>query len=369
MENVHPFQSQQEIRAEARAWVLKFNSDTAPSEQDIAAMREWAKRSPVHRAELSRSETFWADADLLTDLAVPVGRHSNKTSGQLIASMFKKLFNLNPLGAWASATAASLAIAVAVLILPLSGQVGNGTYSTAIGEQKILSLTDHSSVQLDTNSQIRIAYSDGLRQIYLLNGKAHFDVAKNPQRPFEVYAGGGMVRAVGTAFSVHVIEQEVEVVVEEGRVDLARVMPSAPDAELPPTAANSTAANSTPANSPIAPPTHNVFLSLDKGQSALFNQNRQLLSQLAGKDLSRELAWRRGLLIFTGDPLHQVISEVNRYTKTTIEISDPELGALMIGGRFRVGELEALFDVLEAGFGVQISYIDKDHIQLRAGKE
>ena len=36
-----------------------------------------------------------------------------------------------------------------------------------------------------------------------------------------------------------------------------------------------------------------------------------------------------------------------------------------MGGRFRVGELDALFEVLDIGFGVQVKYLDERHVQLR----
>lgn len=387
MENVRPFQCREDIRKEAQAWVLKFNLDTPPTNADVLALRNWASRSSVHRAELERAQTFWCDADSLSELAVPLCRQSKKSKPvalravveSLIAAIRRGLTN-NPASAVFAVLFLGLSITLSSLYLPITGTVGNGVFRTTVGEQKTLILRDDSQIQLDTYSQVRVDYSEGRRQIYLQHGKAYFKVSENAERPFEVYAGTGMVRAVGTAFSVYLDDQDVKVIVDDGRVALARVdqQEKSFTKEGPVTdktsvrrnvASNPAGAESNTAVVDLEPRIGEIFLTLDKGQSAVFNQNSEALSVLAENELSRDLAWRRGLLIFAGDPLSKVVSEVSRYTSTTIEIADPELRSLMIGGRFKVGELEALLDVLGAGFGVQISYVDNDHIKLHSAQQ
>lgn len=368
MENVHPFQSNASIRAEARAWVLKFNADIPPTDEDVKALREWSKRSSVHRAELERAEKFWCDADLLSELAVPTGRSVSKNKPGFVIELFRPFLSFGRQGAVTAIMFLGLAVTISFWLLLASGTVGNGVYETGVGEQRVLTLLDESQMQLDTNSLVRVNYSEGMRQIKLLRGKAHFDVAKNPDRPFEVYAGDGFVRAVGTAFSVYLDGHDVQVTVNEGRVNLARR--KRPDPEVLDVSINRSGNPGTRissiSNQVEEEITYDIFMSVGAGQKALFNGEEEQLSELEKKDLRRELAWKRGMLIFVGEPLHKVVMEVSRYTEARIEISDPELSNLQIGGRFRVGELDALFDVLEAGFGVQISYINKEHIQLRA---
>jgi transmembrane sensor len=366
MENIYPFQSSEEIKTEARAWVLKFNGDAPPDAVDVEHMREWAERSPAHRAELERATQFWCDADRLSALAVPLDTVRRTSRAGFLAQFFASLIPTSGIGALASVASLVVMVVFASWAIPMFNTVDNGVYYTIIGEQKILSLKDGSKVQLDTDSRVRINYTEDRRKIHLLRGKAYFDVAKNKTRPFEVYAGRGMVRAVGTAFSVYLNQRDIDVTVNEGRVDLARVTVS--EVNRSDTQINTVVEkeNTSSAVRPKAVSTGKVFLSLGEGQSARFNDNSQQLRELKTKELSRELAWRKGLLIFNGKPLSEVVSEVSRYTATNIEITDPELSKLKIGGRFRAGELEALFDVLEAGFDVQVSYVAKDHIQLRS---
>jgi len=97
---VYPFQSDDDIRSEARDWVLKFNADTPPADADIMALREWAKRSPTHRAELARATAFWCDADVLTALAVPTD--ANRTRPGSFARFSGLQLTFNYIGALAA---------------------------------------------------------------------------------------------------------------------------------------------------------------------------------------------------------------------------------------------------------------------------
>ena len=98
------------------------------------------------------------------------------------------------------AWAPTLATFALVAILINTQQLNH--FETDIGQQASYQLSDGTRITLNTNSELKVDYSQDRRRIYLLRGEAHFDVAKNPQRPFVVYAGEGMVWAVGTAFNV-----------------------------------------------------------------------------------------------------------------------------------------------------------------------
>ena len=407
MTNIHDLKRQDDVMDEAYAWVLLFNRDTAVTSEELAVFREWVARSPAHKQALTEAENFWCEAEILTVLSVP----HNKLQANRLGAFFDSLWfglsqiiqGINKSGAVTALLVLGIGISLSSWLLPLSGSVGNGVYATAIGEQKVIVLRDNSRVQLDTYSQVRVDYKNTVRRIHLLRGKAHFDVAKNPQRAFEVYARDGLVRAVGTAFSVYLTDTDIQVTVDEGRVDLARlIMPASitPQSISLDTEAviNSDYTQADYAEAQTETESHagdglaaslsaeafkvelanslennlasqQVFLSLDKGQSARFSLAQQSFKELTDKDMARELAWRKGLLVFARDPLSHVVSEVSRYTDTTIEIVDPALGNLVMGGRFRIGELDALFEVLEIGFGVEVSYLNAHHVQLHSSSK
>ena len=359
MDDIKSFQNNPRIRSEARKWLVVFNRDEPPSKAEIAAMQAWVKRSPMHQLELERAQKFWRDTDRLSELAVPACAACKSSGRARISQFFMSVF---PFRGFSSAFAAALTVVTIALVFSVYqgiGSVGNGVYGTAVGELRLLTLEDQSTIQLDTNSQVQVSYSEGLRYIRLLQGKAYFDVAKNKQRPFEVHAGGGLVRAVGTAFSVYLDDQAVEVLVGEGRVDLARMDSAA--AELIPGQAQPDAGREQARGE--------VFLSADKGHQVLFSQNDQISTHLADKELSQALSWREGALIFAGESLEDVVAEVSRYTPVSIKIADPKLSALLVGGRFNIGDIEALFDVLESGFGVQAIRLSENNYLLRENVE
>jgi transmembrane sensor len=358
------FDEQACIEATAREWLIRLDRDQPPSKQEIAQLRQWAAQSKAHHDELVRISAFWNDANILTELSTPVYNKTRWSLTRIVARLLKPLLPPTPLiGRVASYAALSLfAVSFAFMLLKAPSPISsNGLYVSAIGELKQQTLADGSVVQLNTDSQIQVDFSTGTRKIRLLRGEAHFDVSHNADWPFQVYAGNGMVKAVGTAFSVRLDRDSVKVTVDEGRVDLAAAA-----------VADTTS---------HAPSSMQKIASLQVGQSAQISniistnpgtsapQPLQVISDLAQQELERQLAWRTGYLVFTGNPLSEVIAEINRYTPLQIEIGDPALANLSVGGRFKVGELDAMFDVLETGFGIQVSRLDDHRVQLtRAAK-
>jgi len=355
MSNVHEFYDPTTVEEEAAGWVIKFDSDIAVTPQQIAAFKEWASRSDVHLAAAQRYAKYWRQESVLTELAIPREDLASQKRFNLFDRLFGGLFS----GPWALPKVSAVASMVLVVSLALFGDLfetqeitRNGIYGTLVGEQQSKTLADGSVIELNTDTLVQIDYSDNTRKIILLRGEAHFDVASNPDRPFEVYADNRMVQAVGTAFSVYWAEEQVEVTVSEGRVNLAAVAPDS---------INNSIANPAPETPP------KVIGTLAAGQttsvSLLANEppNIQTLDAAA---LEQTLSWRTGQLTFAGDSLADVVKEINRYTNIHIQIADPALNNLKIGGRFKIGDLEAIFDVLEVNFGMHVSRLSDRHIQL-----
>lgn len=84
------------------------------------------------------------------------------------------------------------------------------------------------------------------------------------------------------------------------------------------------------------------------------------------KQRKRRNTWRQGFVLFTGDTLEDVIAEISRYSPVDIEIIDPDLKKIRIGGQFRIGDLEGLFDTLEFNFGLHITMLDNKRVEISA---
>jgi len=81
------------------------------------------------------------------------------------------------------------------------------------------------------------------------------------------------------------------------------------------------------------------------------------------------LAWREGLLAFSGESLETVVNEISRYSTVNIEISDSAVRAIRIGGQVPVGQTDAMLAALEDNFGLRVQRLSPDHVVLSAAAE
>lgn len=117
--------------------------------------------------------------------------------------------------------ASPLALSNESFTLPLSDHYLQSTNQTALPHQ--IPLEDGSTVTLYPKSSIRYPkpFSASRREVYL-NGKAFFDIAKNPQKPFWVYTYHISTQVLGTSFMVNsfVNDKQATVEVKTGKVSV-----------------------------------------------------------------------------------------------------------------------------------------------------
>jgi len=341
MKSIIDYQDGSSITREACAWIAQLDGDTPPSHQDLAALREWMARSPAHREEIIRLSELWGRLELFTELA-GVPRSRSKSS----------LGRAGPMARWTFAAAATIMLAMGGLLLHnLLTPDDAVDYRTGVGEQRRVVLPDGSTLLLNTDSSARVEYTTLERRVRLERGEAHFEVEHDTARPFLVAAGDGVVRAVGTAFSVRRQGVGAEVSVTEGKVELS-MMAQAP--------AKYGAMNREAAKGSAL---------LKAGQRAQFDSRVEAIADVPAEELARSLAWHQGMLVFSGDRLEQVVAEVSRYTTQSIVFGDPALGELRVGGQFRIGETEGLFRALEEGFGLHVQRSGRHIVLSRAGSD
>ena len=363
-ENIVVFPERKTIHDEAAEWLSRLDADK-PNGKTLADFSLWVNADPAHAQEYRRLAEQWDELNLLTQMTLP--------SEQVIETF--ETTNNKHWGwpAWlasSSFAAVFLAVVVAFFGLDDSQQV---LYVTAIGEQKTITLADNSVVQLNTNSRLSVDYNDKRRGIYLIEGEAHFQVAHNPDLPFEVYTGTGVVRAVGTSFSVYIKHKQVEVVVDQGVVEIDK-MPA-------PALLNKTEAAQTalPVSSGVSSGMESSSIESNDtkailkskptriyaGAKATFEHHKPLqLSLEENVEIDTQLAWRTGALKFRQETLQHLVDEISRYTATKIIITDSAARDMRVGGLFEIGNTQAMFDALELGFGIKVDRIDEHLVYL-----
>lgn len=98
------------------------------------------------------------------------------------------------------------------------------TIATSFGEWRTEELPDGSMVNLNANSEIRLAknWSKGADRRVWLQGEAFFQVKKKPQTnaKFQVITDDLTVEVYGTSFNVHSRGEQTSVFLEEGKIKL-----------------------------------------------------------------------------------------------------------------------------------------------------
>lgn len=345
--------NKQTITREACAWIARLDA-SEPTEKMHDEFRLWMAKSPEHAAEIKRLSVLWGELNILTELAVP--------QEPLSVQKREKVTRFWPSAIAGAVIAATVLLSVALLFnsAKLDGLYFNDgqTYITAVGEQRRITLDDGSTMLLNTNSEVEVRYDAEQRRIHLLSGQAHFDVQKDPVRPFLVYTSQGVVKAVGTAFSVYLKNDGIDVTVTEGTVefDVAKHLDNTADAasmgKKNIVRNNTGTVNSSEVEAGIS--NHVAVARVTAGQRATAHGAIASIETIEKDRLEREQSWQEGVLRFSGEPLERIVTEISRYTQQTIIIEDPQLRTLRLGGVFKLGETEKLFSALESGFGVQI---------------
>jgi len=372
--NIVEFPDRTAIEKEAGAWLIKLDGDNVPSAEELASLREWLERSPVHREQLRSFAEFWGKMNVLTELAVPLG-HAN---GRAKRSFVENLRHAIPQLGQASIVTAVIVIGVATTfwLRPDPFLSSNDFYATAVGQQRSMTLADGSVVLLNTNSQIKVAYDNEYRNVRLLQGEAHFTVEKNAEHPFRVYAGNGRMQALGTAFSVYLKDDTVNVTVTEGKVELACVSRLVTNQLLQQETPLGTV-KSSGSNAIVDSGFVETLGTIKAGESATLQgvlgtdtvSTIDAIEIVEVQEMAKRLSWREGMLTFAGDPLEVVVDEISRYTTVSIEITDPDVRSTRIGGRFPIGETDAMFDALEANFGLRVTRLSHNHVLVSVAEE
>jgi transmembrane sensor len=287
--------------AEAAAWIARVQREGAKRVE--GGLRGWIDADPAHADAFERATDVWAmipgaAAHLTTADAEPAHR-----AEPVVASPARR----KELRIAAVAAVAALVV-VGTMLWSGSDAVD---YATAVGEQRVATLTDGSRIALNTDSRLEVDFDGENRDVRLDRGEAMFEVAHDASRPFIVRAGAKQVRAVGTSFIVRREGDDVRVTLIEGRVLVS-------DSGSP--ASRAAAAGAVR----LAP----------GDRLEVRGSNRPVI---APESIAAATAWRRGQVEFHGTSLAQAAAELNRYGGARLVV-DPRVATRPVSGVFSTSD-------------------------------
>jgi transmembrane sensor len=301
-----------DIDAIAAGWAVR--SAEGLSSCDRRDLDAWLDESPLHAGAYIRARAIWVDVDRVAALERGASAMEEPPPRRL----------------WLSRRFMAVAASILMIVLVGGGLIHHrlaGRYVAGQGEVLRVALDDSSTVMLNTDSVMQVKFDEEERGIVLRDGEASFNVAHDLSRPFVVHARDVTVRAVGTQFAVRMTKDAVFVTVTEGVVEVLRA-----DGE--------------------GEPRRQLIVKND--QMVVPEAEPMVERELTPEQVSRDLSWRDGLLVFDGETLAAAAAEVNRYSSVPVTIDDPALANEAFVGVFRIGNTRAFASAAADAFDARI---------------
>lgn len=288
----------QEAREEAAVWLAKLTvGDRTPEVE--RAFAAWLARNPQNRAAFDWVNAAWETTGGLRHANIARAASVPATAGRPMLLERRALL---------SGVAATM---IAGLTFGLWRHANAGVYETGIGEQRRVLLDDGSRLLLDTDTRLRVSFDERERRVELLRGRVNCNIAADSERPFVVEAAQRRLVATDSSLDVRCDGEAVEVTLIEGRA-LVSATDEAGRAR--------------------------------SGAPRLLNTGQQLVvaptapDRIVALDLRKATAWQEGRAVFDGDTLMAAAAEMNRYSRTRLEIVDPAIADLGVSGVFHAGD-------------------------------
>ncbi len=309
------------VRQAAALWVVRLD-DPSCSAADRAAFEAWRDDSHEHEAAYEREAAAWARLERLRALRPGVERPDRDLLAERRPSVAR--------APWARGMAAAAAIALVV-----AGTMtfdGGTAYATAIGERRVVVLSDNSRIELNTDSKVVVRYRKGVREVKLIKGEAVFEAAKDI-RPFVIKAADTVMQAdSSTEMAVRLRSDGAAVTVKRGAVDL----------------------DATPGeHKGERKDERKDDLRLTAGVTAIYSSAGSRSRAVSDSEIDRALAWRQGAIALNGQSLEQAVAEFNRYNRQQIRIADPSISGLRLAGYFQTTEPNSFVSAVTSAFPVR----------------
>lgn len=303
---------------QAALWAARLDGSVL-SAADRDALDAWLTADPAHRVLLSAYCQF--SADLEQRLPLLAGIRDRLAESTTTAKTPRTLpWLLRP--ALVGATLTVFVVAVAIL-WPGRPQDHFQNLTAPVGGRQSLTLADGTRLELNAGSAATVELTRDARRVRLAGGEAFFQVAPDPARPFHVETPAGSVRVTGTQFNVRTEADAFEVIVLEGRVQ-------------------------------ARPGGSGAARALQAGDRLAAADGRLDFRHLSDKELADTLAWRTGHVVFNGAPLREALQRFARYHGRNLSAS-AEAGALHVGGRYSLDDLDGFLTGIEGFLPVRVS--------------
>jgi transmembrane sensor len=285
------------------------------TDTDQIELDRWLAESTLHYVAWLRLKGIAARAEALAVLNTSERRPVAPDAG---AKFHYRRFVLPLLAAASILLAATFGGPFVASLL----QPPDRTDSTDIGGRTLLSFSDRTQIELNTDTAVRLRMTTRERTVWLEKGEAWFHVAHDVAHPFTVIVGKHRITDLGTEFLIHRAADNVDVILLNGRAALS-------------TDGMQTA-------------------TLNPGEEAIATPVSLSVVRRTPQQIADELAWRQGMLVFRKTPLTEVVKEFNRYNTTKLVIADPSIANVQIVAKLRADDYESFLELAENALKLRV---------------
>ena len=313
---------------QAAAWFSYLRSGDATPD-DWRAFEQWRDSNAEHDRCYRHLEAIWQATLQIPDPELRAALHASRASVPI--NKPRRRF------AWGMAAGVCAAGLLAIVGLR-AGLNTAPSYQTSVmtarGLHQEVQLPDGSTLTANTGTRAQIRFYENERVVDLYAGEVFFDVQPDRSRPFVVHAGSSRVVVTGTRFNVLHEQQQLQVTVESGSVNVQQGSWWDRDTRV-----------------------------LERGQS-VYSLADAPLGQIQIADLNTALAWRSGMIVFENTPLAQAVAQINRYLPQAVVFDAPHFETYKVAGVFSVNEPLALIQTLPDLVPVKIQTLPNGQLRI-----
>jgi transmembrane sensor len=298
------------LEKEAAGWLIRLESGDA----DLASFEQWRAGDLARAAAFAHIDAAWSRLDRIRALR-PLGLPDPDLFAPPAEAEAEE-----PPRRWFMKAAAGVVAAAGVGGAGYFILGARAFAETAVGERRAVRLPDGSLLDLNTDTRVSWRFDGGARRAWLDRGEAALEIAADGEkRPFAFSALGATLGLEPGLFNARLRGDEAEILVLRGRATLG------------------------------------AGLAVLQGQAATISAEGAATRVLDAGALTAATAWRNGEFVFDGVTLGRAVAEYNRYLEAKVEIADPSIRDLKLGGVFRTHDLQGFLNSLETVFGLEVT--------------
>ncbi|AFI83045.1 iron dicitrate transport regulator FecR [Methylophaga nitratireducenticrescens] len=305
--------TEEKLIDQAASWMARLWSDDA-TKADQQACDAWRQAAPEH-------EQAWQNLLKVTErfnaIPTPVGKKAllesphNQSSRRQLLQWLGVMLTSSGLGLGISKTE--------------SWQQAFADYQTVTGEIRSVQLADGTEIILNTATAIDVTFNHQQRLIQLHHGEIEVTTGHDSEyqdHSLLVQTAHGRIQALGTQFTVRQSENETQVCVTEGAVEITTKQDSSQKMQL-------------------HAGEQSLFSSAAMGQVEPMNQTSN--------------SWQQGLLVAEQMRVAAFCAELSRYRNGLLRC-DPRVADLQVSGVFSVRDTDKALHNLTLALPVKVIY-------------